>query len=428
MGVMWLWMMMVGVAAVPPGPVARPTLSGPEQIVDIDGFRLHYTTEGIDAVPEGSYLDELQRGLLEGMAIFEEEGWLPPLPDDGTGGSNAIDVYVVDVARNGSANALPTGDGDASCFIRMDPGIPNAGGTIASVARHELHHCIQFRYRTDLPSWLYESGATYEQYRHAGDDPLLELAVGVLWDSRLRRPEARLGDDADVYATFLWSKFWAEYQSYDPTRLVDLWEALREDPWPVAMERAALDAFGESLDEVFLQHAVYNRFACADDDGQHYLDDPVPCRAPESRVPSEPFEGTVRVRHDQRRFTAAYFDVAPATQAGPLGIRCVGADGLRIALVTVDEAGRRVDTAIVDPVFDTVWVDRKVGEGARLIVAGTDAALDATCAEVAAATPPPGGCATATPFQALGWCSLGGLLAVGRRRSHRSRGSKRGAP
>lgn len=402
------------IATVPPllrGPIGRPVLSGPEQTQDIQGFRVHYTDEGPDAVDDPRYLAEVVRGLSEGRETFEAEGWPAPLPDDGEGGSDAIDVYIVDVDRNGYANPIDRGD-DASCYIRIDPRIPMAGGAVASVARHELHHCIQFRYRTDLPSWIYESAATYEQYSHAGDDPALELAVGTLWISRLTRPEQRLGDDRDPYATFLWSKFWAEHTGYDPSRLVDLWEALRTGPWPEAMDRAAAEAFGESLDDVFVQYALHNRFACANDDGQHYLDDPLPCVA-DIGVPTEAFEDGLAVVHEERRFTAAYFDVAPAETAESLGIACSGQDGLRTALVTVDDAGQRVATATADPWTGAQWVTRQAGEGARLVVTGTDAPLDARCSIVEPRAAP-NGCSTA-PRGAL-WLGLAGLAAIRRRR------------
>ncbi|MEN0067653.1 MAG: hypothetical protein AAGA48_36320 [Myxococcota bacterium] len=388
--------LVVVIATVPPlfrSSLGRPVLSGPELTQDLDGFRIHYTAEGPDAVDE-SYLSEVQRGLVEGQAIFEEEGWPRPLPDNGEGGNDAIDVYILELDANGYANPVDVGNNDSSCYIRLDPKLPPLGGVIASVARHELHHCIQFRYRTNLPSWLYESGATYEQYSHAGDDPVLEAAAATLWASRLSEPERRLGNDQSPYATFLWSKFWAEYTGYDPERLVGLWEALQgDDHWANAMEEAAQDAFGESLDEVFLQYAVHNRFACANDDGQHYLDEPLPCVADVS-VPTRMFEDTVRIEHDERRFTAAYFDISASETENSLGIHCAGVPGTRSALVTVNEDGERLVTATEDPWTGTLWVRRGPGEGARLIVAGTEAKLDATCVEVPKASAPRG-CSTA---------------------------------
>lgn len=409
------------VATVPTllrGAFFRPELSGPEQTKDVDGFRVHYTVEGGDAVDPDDYLSEIVRGLTEGQQIYEAEGWPRPVPDDGEGGSDAIDVYVVDIDANGYAHPLDVGGDDASCYIRIDPNIPLFGDVVASVARHELHHCIQFRYRTDLPSWLYESASTYEQYSHIGDDPLLEFAVGTLWESRLSRPQHRLGDDRDPYATFLWSKFWAEHTGLDHARPIGLWESLRDGPWAEAMDAASREAFGESLGEIFLQYAVDNRFACADDDGQHYLDDPVPCVS-DASVPTEPFEDGLTVTHDERRFTAAYFDVPPPDGPDDLGIHCSGAGGLRFALVTADEDGRQVAAAVEDPWTGVQWVRRRAGHEGRLVVAGTDAALDATC-HLVPPTAAPTGCST-TP-QSIGWL---GLLVLGI--LHRPRAEPRAA-
>lgn len=396
------------------GPSGRPDLSGPEQVVDVDGFRIHYTDTGPDALPDQAYLDEIVRGLTQGQETFEAEGWPRPLPDRGEGGSDAIDVYVVDVDVNGYANPSESREDESSCYIRIDPGVPRVGGAVASVARHELHHCIQFRYRTDLPSWLYESAATYEQYSHAGDDAALELAVGALWISRLTRPEDRLADDDNPYATFLWSKFWAEYGDYDPSRLVDLWEALRTGPWPEAMDGAAQEAFGESLDDVFLAYAVHNRFACANDDGQHYLVDPLPCVA-DITVPTQSFEDGLSVTHEQRRFTAAYFDVSPADADEALGVSCAGAEGVRAAIVTVDDEGRRLATSVEDPLTAVQWVSRRAGEAASLVVAGTDAPLDATCS-VVEPRGAPAGCNSAPP--GVTWLGFLGFAAIRRRKTH----------
>jgi len=104
-------------------------------------------------------------------------------------------------------------------------------------------------------------------------------------------------------------------------------------------------------------------------------------------------------------------DLEPAADDETLGVRCEGAAGLRAALVSVDERGRRLRTAYEDDTGGLV-LERRRGHAARLVVAGTDDALDATCTRY---EPRTCGCAGSPGTPGVAWPILFGRLALRRR-------------
>ena len=359
----------------------RPVLSGPvETVVSADDtFEIHFTREGDDApaggdAPDG--LPEVVHAVLDGLALgkesFEAEGWRPLVGDLGVGGSDRIDVYIVDIEANGYANAVPGTDG-YSCYMRVDGGLGTLGRITESVALHELHHCIEYRYGT-THSWMHEAAATHAQYAHVLD-PALELALGVLYGERLGHPERAI-DDLDgryEYAAFLAHKFWAEYlPSQAP--LPELWEAVAEhgDDWEAALAAEAQRRWDLPLTEALLEYATWNAFACADDDGGHYDPQVLPCIA-DVGVPVEEWtEGPITLTHEAAPYTAAYVEI-PGDGRG-LEVRCAG-DG-RARLVGVQEDGTR--GAHSDDVDGIAALD--ITEPTMLLVAlGEGRPLDLTC-------------------------------------------------
>jgi len=300
-------------------------------------FRIQYTTEGEDA-PSGG-LDEdgvplMVQRVLDGLALGEEtfikRGYRGLVADDGTGGSDAIDVYLTHLDSNGYANADTPAEGtNSSCFIRVDNGLGGLGGAVVeSVAIHELHHCIQFVYTTEGANWVYEATATFEQYRALSDETL-QLALDVLYIERLNQPDWPLAYRSGRfhYAAFVWIKFWEEFGGVDEGRAPALWEQLSLQPaWKDALHDEAKRVWGLGLDEVFLEHATWNAFACAGDNGEYYSETLLPCKA-NVRVPIEEVEGagsTVRVNLEEHPFTAAYAlrtDAVPDTLGS---LRCSG--------------------------------------------------------------------------------------------------------
>jgi uncharacterized protein (TIGR03382 family) len=249
----------------------RPRLSGPAQVLDAAdrSFRVHTTDEGADAAPPGLAelaLDE----LLVARDRFQGEGWRALAPDDGSGGSPAIDLYVQAIDANGYANpadAAEDQDG-SSCFLRVDPDVLALGeATFRSVVAHELHHCVQYRYSVAAPTWWYEGQATFAQYADIADDPVLSVALAVLWTTRLRSPERPVADVGGrfEYAALVFFKFLADRRG----TLADLpaaWEAWDGAPSAaIALEDAASLVGARSFVELHAEYGAWLGWACARD-------------------------------------------------------------------------------------------------------------------------------------------------------------------
>jgi len=282
------------------GRGSRPTLSGTEQIVrSEDGlFALHYTREGedrvqsvqdLDADGRPDVVDEVLAGLEMARSAFVARGYRDVVRDAGGGGGPELDVYIVDLANNGFANAVPAEAAEEpwSCYIRLAADLTSQGGELLqSVAAHELNHCVQYRYTTTSDTWIYESAATFEQYG-LYESGLLEVGLQVLWGTRLSgagRPLDDVGNRFE-YAGFSWWKFWNEFQP-GVERMVPLWEALASEPrWRQALDAQALALWELTLPEIFLEFSTWNAFACARDDGGHYAQDAMPCLLENVSVP-----------------------------------------------------------------------------------------------------------------------------------------------
>ncbi|MEZ4237921.1 MAG: hypothetical protein R3F59_17605 [Myxococcota bacterium] len=324
------------------GAVERPALSGPEKTLDRGRFRLHYTLEGADAPPADDadadgvpdLVTTVGTALLQAEATYARAGWRP-LVDDASGD---IDVYVHDIDVFGYATPVPAGDADgASCFLEIDRGASVLGSVAASVATHELHHCVQFRYSVATAPWLYEATSTYEQYAHVLD-PVLDFASAALWVERLSAPERRL-DDVDgrfEYAAFLWAKYWTERGGADPDRSPAMWRRWsgRQRLGHCARRRSGRQ-FGDDLGDAFLEF-TWNAFACGNDDGEHYLGDPIPCTATLG-APIADWDGRDLVLQHPRRPVHHRLPGA-AHLAAWTAVQCDG-DGVRLGGVALDRDG-----------------------------------------------------------------------------------------
>lgn len=409
--------------------VGRPPVDGTVEEVVQGGFRVHFTRDGADAVPDADEdgdglpdtIDTIRDALVDARSAYEADGWIPLVPDDGDGGGDEIDVYVRRIDAYGYATPVPVADG-SSCHLQLDPATSPDGGVLRSVVFHELHHCVQFRYTAGATSWLYESGATWQQYTQVVG-PTLDLASGFLWLQWLSEPDRSLADTdgRHEYAAFVFTKFWAERGGTDPARLRRLWTGLADPApdtapsWIGTLDREARAEWGDGLDAVWLDHATWNAFACAADDGAHYDPAAVPCVA-EARVAEAPFEDGATVALDDAPYTATYRSLDAG--GGPVRVTCRGPGQTR--LVARDADGAEVEASD----GEDVQVDVPEGGSALLVLAGgADRPLSRTCTlarpRPAAGGRPGAGCATAPGG------GLTGLLlaaaALGRRARSRSR-------
>jgi len=454
------WLLGVAAAAlattVPPAPPGarsdRPTLSGPELTIDSedDFFRVHYTLEGSDRPGRTDAPERTVAALVEARDRYLDEGYRALVPDDGTGGSDAIDVYLQNVDINGYAHGvLIDGEvGRGSCWMEVDGALAEAGLLLESVVHHELHHCVEYRYTWEADSWIHEATATYEQYLGPMDGAL-SLALAVLYATRLGSPEQPIDDLSGryEYAAFIFVKFWEDFGGPQDGDRLAIWEALAEDPdWFDSLGAEAEDLWGIGFDELFLEHATWNGFACTRDDGQHYAQDQLACIGNVSvPVRIQPADGeTFAVTHLVTTHTASYVEFPADGDDWPVELTCDGPGtdataGVRLVAADAEGISGEEATAWADDEEGlTVRLDREVDpQGVVLAVFASTGAepIDLACSATRVAPVPSGeepeeptacGCATGDGT-AGAWGLVAVALALGRRRSKNRRASRKPA-
>lgn len=379
-----------------PRGTERPALPDDAQTVLTDDgrYRLHWSNSS-EFAPQGPIEDGIPFGvtlvmeaLTEAEDAYARRGYRRTTGDDGTGGDSALDVYFLPINANGYAYPLPnqSPDGGAACYIELDNGL--RGNVLSSVAQHELHHCIQFRYSTQSAGWIYEASATWEQYLLA--DESLDLGLQLLYAARLAEPDRRLNARGNryEYAGFLLFKHLDEFRRPAP-RSVQVWRALERDPdWEHALEHVANDAFDLSLAEWFAAYSTWNAFACGLSDGEHYDESVAGCTSPQT-VPIQGMntgEATL-VDLPQAPYASHTLEWSPVGSDSAAMLHCEapqsGAMVLTMVPVDVDgvgQAARRTveqHDAVTLLTADAVPQDGSV----RVIVASTgEDPLSVTCA------------------------------------------------
>ena len=154
-------------------------------------FRVHYDTQGVNAVSPTDddannipdYID-LTMTVLDSIWVLEIEqlGYNPPPSDNGLGGGDEYDAYVVEL--NGSYYGLTypqtAGATTTHSYLEIDnnftdPGYKQTRGldALRVTIAHEFHHAIQFGYYAKFDgSWWQESTSTWMEevaYPHIDD-------------------------------------------------------------------------------------------------------------------------------------------------------------------------------------------------------------------------------------------------------------------
>ena len=207
-------------------------------------FRVHYDTEGSDAVDPTDddangipdYID-LAATVLDSTWELEVEqlGYNPPPSDNGLGGGEEYDVYFVELggevygwAYPGSSNAvthshLEIDNNFTDRGYRQTRGLDALRVTIA----HEFHHAIQFGYYAGADGcWWQESTATWmEEVAYPHIDDYLQYLIHFL-DEPYRALNSGACDSNHIYGTAIFSHFLDQHYSRDINRLI--WEELAE--------------------------------------------------------------------------------------------------------------------------------------------------------------------------------------------------------
>ena len=247
-------------------------------------FRVHYDTEGSDAVDPTDddangipdYID-LAATVLDSTWELEVEqlGYNPPPSDNGLGGGEEYDVYVIDLGHGGCGFSTPIygcayrGSSNAVTHSHLeidnnftDPSYVQTRGldALRVTIAHEFHHAIQFGYYADREgSWWQESTSTWiEEVAYPHIDDYLQYLPHFL-----SIPHRALNSNANTshtYGSAIFSHFLDQHYGRDLNRLI--WEELKErqsvnlDHFDRVIRRVEPGGLGVAIGEF----AVWNYF------------------------------------------------------------------------------------------------------------------------------------------------------------------------
>ncbi len=369
-----------GLRSVPGAPVELSSFlqrpSGLDEQSESQHFVIHYTLDSPNRPGLGSVPDFLRAAIdaCEAAWVYHaREGWPPPLADGQQGGSDRIDVYVLDLGWGVYGYALgedlPAAQGKAG-FIVIDNDFAGAetaaqGGALLSVTlAHEYHHLVQLGYGyAPEANWFMEQTATMveglvcpgiqDRYRYlpyftATPYRPLDLSNGSfeygawLWPQYLY----------ERWGTDLLTTAWEQWSGGGTTMLQALDAALGiADP---ALQQAA-DAEGSALDTAYRDWTTWNTFLGDFNDGNHYQHgSEYPARVtPEAVITSYPVQSLrPEATRQPGRFGASYVELRPSGTSADnrlgLGVSACSS-ALRGVLVTwpIADAAPVVQSAIL---------------------------------------------------------------------------------
>lgn len=249
----------------------RPDLQ--TSIVSNSGrFRIHFDTTGSDAPSYNSLLSPYQNALEVGKALdsaynFEVNylGYLPPPSDNGQGGDNLLDIYILRIGPGYYGitqweDVIDEVNQTYTSFIEIDPAFGTEFYThglnaMHITVAHELHHTIQignYTNRYNEEGFFYELTSTsMEEFVY--DD--VNDYYGYLKDY-FYHPETPLSE-TDGYSAATWNIFLQ--QRFGNNVIKRQWELMPSLRAMYAIN-AALFEYNSSFKKEFNKYGVWMNF------------------------------------------------------------------------------------------------------------------------------------------------------------------------
>lgn len=249
--------------------------------VDVgDRFRIHYDAEGTNAplvLSDQTYLSAAAEACGQVADLYHgtDQRWPHPIPD-ADGGDERVDVYIVDLGPGIYGYSLHEdvpGRSGKTGFIVMDndfAGLPvtDVVDAVRLTIAHEYHHLIQFSYGYDAgATWFMEQLATMEEGVAYPSLRQRERYLPVFLQEPHRSLD--LGNGTHEYGSWLWPEFLRRVHGWPVLR--DAWETWRDEG--LAMIDAigvSLARVGSTIDEAYLEWAIWNGCLGADGPATHY--------------------------------------------------------------------------------------------------------------------------------------------------------------
>ncbi|MBN1434159.1 hypothetical protein JW921_05320 [Candidatus Fermentibacterales bacterium] len=287
------------------GTLARPTLSGPESTTASGSgfFTVHWTHSGADSTSQ-SYVDLLAEAADSALAVqCGQMGYLEPPSDQGGGGDDSYDIYVMAATGRGYCSYAgeprdpATPSNDRASFIVLSSGLEQ---DIARVAiAHYFQNAVQMAYDVDEPVWFMENCATwmedmvfdsvddYWNYLHEGDNPLRKPWLDCM----------AAGPPGYCLGGCIWPRYISLRLGESAVR--EVWESCA-DAWGQNLSEALADVFGGhemTLGRAFAEYGCWRWFTGPNwHDGETWDDEaagwtPGPYVFPDHDVTSLPYAG-----------------------------------------------------------------------------------------------------------------------------------------
>lgn len=249
---------------------------------DVPGadIRVHYAVDGpsvtlledldADGVPD--FVATVGQEVATVLGVFQARGFRAPVQEsevglDPLGGSDALDVYLVDFGGSSdgqfSVDRCRSGVCAGHLLIENDfsgYGYSSPAAAAEVLASHELFHGVQYAYTDDLDPWFSEGTATWAEHLYLPElQDYIRLCRAYLTDvgRSIDRPPAGTVTSWS-YGTALFFGFVQEVAGAEV--MVDMFEALAAagDGDEVAAIDTALGGAGTSLGAVWHTFATWN--------------------------------------------------------------------------------------------------------------------------------------------------------------------------
>ncbi len=294
-----------------------PRSSGMQKYYDSPGgcFRIHYDTSNSDSIQNAVDLTDNNGNeipdYVDSAAYYadyaydyyvEQLGYFPPCPDNGKGGSERYDIYLVDIGNGRSGNTfygITFQDGKIYpsrkfernySYLLLDNDFSPYDSTEVSGGKkvqtykyftiealkvttvHELHHAIQFKYGNPSPSvqMFNELTSTYYESEIFPETPDYLQYVRSLF----RNFEDMPFGDGNFENGYSWSIF-GQYmhKEYDPMLIKRVWELIYDGiPTYTALD-SAFREHGSTLSDAWCEFIPWLYYTGERTIGKKYFND-----------------------------------------------------------------------------------------------------------------------------------------------------------
>ena len=254
-------------------------------------FRVHYDTEGRHAVSPTDddangipdYID-LTMAVLDSVWVLEIEqlGYNPPPSDNGLGGGDEYDAYVIELNGGYYGYAYPASNSAETTHSYLeidnnftDPGYKQTRGldALRVTIAHEFHHAIQFGYYAKFDgSWWQESTSTWmEEVAYPHIDDYLQYLTYFLSEPQRALNSGR-PRELHLYGSAIFSFFLDQRYGRELNRLI--WEELGQrksvhlDHFDRVIRQVEPGGLGVAMGEF----AVWNYFTNNRHRGEYYAE------------------------------------------------------------------------------------------------------------------------------------------------------------